>query len=145
MYAWRHPNRPIPNNVDTRINFTGKIQVFHSATARFYAPSDLCGAGGMYRQCIWCNPFWYGHPRQDTVFVVQDEGKTGMEGMLVARLCLLFSIVDEYSDETVPCALVSWFIPANDQRDPDTHMWTVKAEGTCTTWPVQVIHLKSIA
>lgn len=147
LYARRHPSRPIPNDVDTRVNFTGKIQVFHSATTRFYAPSDLCGAGGMYRQCIRCNPSWYGHPRQDTVFVVQDddEGQIGMEGMLVARLHLLFSIVDEYNDETVPCALVSWFIPDQDHRDPDTRMWTVKAEGTRTEQPVQVIHLKSIA
>jgi hypothetical protein len=68
-----------------------------------------------------------------------------MEGMLVARLHLLFSIFDEYNVETVPCALVSWFIPDRDHRDPDTHMWTVKAEGTRTEQPVQVIHLKSIA
>jgi hypothetical protein len=45
----------------------------------------------------------------------------------------------------VPCALVSWFLPVSDQRDPDTSMWTVKPEGTRRRQPVQVIPLKSIA
>ncbi|KAJ7678406.1 hypothetical protein B0H17DRAFT_109703 [Mycena rosella] len=32
--------------------FRGTIDVHHSAIARFYAPSDLCGAGGMYSERI---------------------------------------------------------------------------------------------
>jgi hypothetical protein len=43
------------------------------------------------------------------------------------------------------CSVVSWFLPASDQRDPDTGMWTVKPEGTRMRRPVQVIPLKSIA
>jgi hypothetical protein len=119
--------------------------VFHSAIARFYSPSDLCGAGGMYRQRIRCNPSWYGHTRRDTVFVVQDEGRPGMAGLLVARIHLFFSFVDDVDGETVPCALVSWFVPASNHRDPDTGMWIVEAEGTHRQRPTQVIHLKSIA
>ncbi|KAL0566547.1 hypothetical protein V5O48_015461 [Marasmius crinis-equi] len=30
--------------------FNGKISIFHSAVARFFAPSDTCGAGGMYQE-----------------------------------------------------------------------------------------------
>jgi hypothetical protein len=148
LYSIRHPDRLLPDNFQTCVNFSGKIQVFHSAVARFYAPSDLCGPCGMYRQRIRCNPSWRGNPRHDTVFVVQDEDQSGMPGMLVARIHLFFSFTDYETDEdgqTVQCALVSWFLPASDQRDPDTRMWTVKPEGTQMHRPVQVIPLKSIA
>jgi len=145
LYSRRHPNRSVPDDVITRVNFMGKIHVFHSAVARFYSTSDLCGAGGMYRQRIQSNPSWHGHPRRDTVFVVTDEDQPGMQGLLVARVLLFFSFVDDVDRETVPCALVSWFVPASNCRDPDTGMWTVKPEGTRTSHPVQIIHLKSIA
>jgi hypothetical protein len=145
LFSHRHPTRPIPDDINNRVHYSGKIQVFHSAVTRFYAPSDLCGAGGMYRQRIRCNPSWYGHPRHDTVFVVQDKDEPGMQGMLIARLHLLFSFVDSDDGEVVPCALVSWFILAQDHCDPDTGMWVVKPEGTRALRPVQVIPLKSIA
>ncbi|KAF8485593.1 hypothetical protein F5888DRAFT_1625523, partial [Russula emetica] len=42
----------------------------NSAIARFFAPSDLCGAGGMYQERIRCNPSWRDeYARYDTVFV----------------------------------------------------------------------------
>ena len=145
----RHPNRSLPHDFNTRVNFTGKIWVYHSAVTRFYAPSDLCGPCGMYRQRIRCNPSWYGKPRNDTVFVVQDD-QPGMKGMLVARVRLLFSFTDldydvKNSGETMQCALVSWFLPTSDQCDPDTGMWTIKPEEMQGCQPVQVIPLKSIA
>src|ERR1700720_1448343 len=38
---------------DSRIEFDFAHYHFdHSTIACFYAPSDLCGAGGMYRECI---------------------------------------------------------------------------------------------
>lgn len=148
LYSRRHPTRPIPDDVDTRINFSGKIHVFHSAVTRFYAPSDLCGPCGMYRQIIRSNPLWYGHPRHDTVFVVQDEDQPGMRGMLIARVHLFFSFMDYEVTERgdhVQCALVSWFLPVSNQRDPDTGMWAVQPEGTRRHRLTQVIPLKSIA
>jgi hypothetical protein len=72
LYSRRHPQQPTPDDVIVCVNFMGKIHVFHSAISRFYSPSDLCGAGGIYRQRIRCNPSWYGHPGRDTIFVVQD-------------------------------------------------------------------------
>jgi len=60
----RHPSRPVPNDVENQVNFSGKIHVFHSAITRFYSPSDFCGPCGMCRQRIRC--------RHDTAFVVQD-------------------------------------------------------------------------
>jgi hypothetical protein len=94
LYSMRHPSRPLPEDFETRVAFSGKIHVFHSAVARFYAPSDLCGPCGMYRQRIRCNSSWFGNPRRDTVFVVQDEDQPGMRGMLIARIHLLFSFTD---------------------------------------------------
>ncbi|KAF8812067.1 hypothetical protein BYT27DRAFT_7221263 [Phlegmacium glaucopus] len=153
LYSIQHPNRPVPDDVETRVNFSGKIYIFHSAITRFYAPSDLCGPCGMYRQRIRCNPSWYGHPQHDTAFVVEDENQPGMQGMHIAQIRLLFLFTDYETNEVlevstgkqIQCALVSWFVPASEQRDPDTGMWTVKPEGTRRHQPVQVIPLKSIA
>ena len=52
LYSIRHPNRLLPDDFQTRVNFSGKIHVFHSAVTRFYAPSDLCGPCRMYHQRI---------------------------------------------------------------------------------------------
>ncbi|KAF8156943.1 hypothetical protein B0H34DRAFT_711270 [Crassisporium funariophilum] len=105
LYTRKHPHRQVSNDVAVRIGFTGKIHQ------------------------IRYNPLWYGHSRRNTVFVVQDESQPGMQGMLIARVHLFFSFDDEDSQETVPCALVSWYLPASDDCDPDTGMWVVKPEG----------------
>jgi hypothetical protein len=73
-----------------------------------------------------------------------------MQGMLIARVHLLFSFMDSSYESVegkneVQCALVSWFLPALEVRDPDTGMWMVKPVGTRRRQPVQVIPLKSIA
>lgn len=94
------------------MHFDGKFHIYHLAIAQFYAPSDLCGAGGMYHEHIHSNPSWYNNrSHHDTVFVVLDESQAGMHGMLVAHVLLFFSYYDAYLDESVPCALVNWFIP----------------------------------
>ena len=145
LFTQRHPTCPVLDNIENRVHFSSKIQVFHSAVARFYSRSDLCGVGSMYQQCIQSHPLWYSHPRCDTVFVVQDEDKPGMQGMLIAWLHLLFSFIDDDNGETVPCALMSWFVPSQGHTDPDTGMWVVQPEGTRAHQPVQIIPLKSIA
>ncbi|KIJ63554.1 hypothetical protein HYDPIDRAFT_92089 [Hydnomerulius pinastri MD-312] len=61
----------------------GPISVFHSAVAQFYAPSDLCGDGGMRREFIRSCPLWRGeHPRRDTVFITTHSEEEGMHGMV---------------------------------------------------------------
>ncbi|KAH9028665.1 hypothetical protein EDB85DRAFT_1867717 [Lactarius pseudohatsudake] len=107
--------------------FEGHIKVYHSAVARFYAPSDLCGTGGMYRERIRSTPNWRReYPRHDTVFVETDAELSGMRGMLVARVLLFFSFF--FRDQHYPCALVHWFIPVGDEPDHDTGMWVVRPE-----------------
>ncbi|KAF6759278.1 hypothetical protein DFP72DRAFT_1031991 [Ephemerocybe angulata] len=52
--------------------FHGIIHVYHSAVARFYSPSDICGVGG-----------WRGsYPRNDTVFVEVNPDISGIGGMM---------------------------------------------------------------
>ncbi|KAJ7439253.1 hypothetical protein B0H11DRAFT_2254004 [Mycena galericulata] len=98
---------PVP--IDVCPVFGGRITVHHSAIARFYAPSDLGGAGGMYREHIQSNPNWHGYARRDTVLV--DVGAPVMRGLVIGR-----------------CALVNWLVPVGDTPDPDTGMWVVELE-----------------
>ncbi|KAJ7635036.1 hypothetical protein FB45DRAFT_989651 [Roridomyces roridus] len=104
--------------------FGSHIKVFHSAIARFYAPSDLCGAGGMYSELIRANPNWHGYARHDTVFVAV--GGPAMAGLVVGRVLLFFAF--HYAGKDYQCALVHWFVPVGDTPDPDTGMWVVKPE-----------------
>ncbi|KAJ6563500.1 hypothetical protein B0H10DRAFT_1688189, partial [Mycena sp. CBHHK59/15] len=80
------------------------ITIHHSAIARFYAPSDLGGAGGMYRERIRSNPNWHGYPRRDTVLIDVDSPVMG--GIVVGRVHLFFSF--SFRDEDYRCALINW-------------------------------------
>jgi hypothetical protein len=104
--------------------FRSRIRVYHSAVARFYAPSDLCGAGGMYSERIRSNPNWHGYPRRDTVLINVD-GPV-MRGLVVGRVLLFFSFT--FSNKEHQCALVHWLVPVGDAPDPDTGMWVVEPE-----------------
>ncbi|KAJ7026200.1 hypothetical protein C8F04DRAFT_1298099 [Mycena alexandri] len=107
--------------------FGGRIYVYHSAVARFYAPSDLCGAGGMYRERIRSNPNWHGsYARRDTVFVDTDADRPGMLGLSIGRVFLFFSF--NYLGVDRSCALVQWISPYDDHPDPDTGLWVVTPE-----------------
>ena len=147
IYQRRHPNRELPLDFEHRVKFDGKIDIFHSAIATLFSPSDECGLHGMRREFIRSHPSWYGNhqPRHDTVFVVTDDDRPGMEGMLIARIHLFFSYFDDYLRENVPCALVSWFVPVGDQPDEVTGMWMVTPERIAGQTPLQVIHIESIA
>lgn len=104
-----------------------RIQVFVSARAVFYAPSEAAGPGGMHQEFIRCSPRWYGDkPRYDAVFVQTNPDLPGMLGMTVARVRGLFSFV--YDDLCHDCAFVEWFELDSDQPDPATGMWIVKPE-----------------
>jgi len=145
IHRQNHPNSAHLGTIDG--SFDGPIRVFHSAKVKFYAPSDLCGTGGMNRETIHANCNSRGSSRFDTIFVSVGNDKDIMGGLLVARVWLLFSYFDPYSREDVPCALVTWFVPPDDdsERDEVTGMWKVCPErdddGQC---PVQVIHLDTI-
>ncbi|KAF7354560.1 hypothetical protein MSAN_01369100 [Mycena sanguinolenta] len=120
--------------------FEGRIDVHHSAVARFYAPSDLGGAGGMYRERIRSTPSWYGHARRDTVLI--DIGGPVMKGLVVGRVLHFLSFV--FGDREYQCALVHWFVPVGDAPDPDTGMWVVEPEITAGSPSLEIINIKAI-
>ncbi len=92
LFHYNHPDlEQAPADIKDLPLFEGDIKVYHSAIATYYAPSDLCGAGGLHREYIRSTPSFHGHRCCDTVFVVLDESKKGMEGMEIGRILLFFS------------------------------------------------------
>ena len=148
-FLWQQLNPDSPSSpeeipIDECPHFGFKINVYHSAVARFYAPSDLCGTGGMHRERIRSTPSWRGeYPRYDTVFVETDAELPGMRGMVIGCVLLLFSF--SFRDHNYPCALIHWLVPAGDEPDNETGMWVVRPEfeGNCRS--LAVIHLDCIA
>ena len=121
-----------------------KVYVYSSAVATFYAPSDLCGSGGMRRERIHAVTSWrQGAPRYDCVFINTDDSEPGMRGLSVAQAKLFFAAtVDrvKYS-----CALVHWYSLIGDSADECTGMWVIEPDilDDGTPWTA-VIHLDSI-
>ena len=89
LYGILHPGCEIPTSLSQIPTFNSSIHVYHSAIARFYAPNDLCGAGGMSCEIICANPSWHRMKRYDTVFVALND-KPGMLGMVIACVLLFF-------------------------------------------------------
>lgn len=103
------------------------ITVFPSSLATFFAPSDICGTGGMRRERIRAVPSWYKGPgRYDTVFVETDASAEGMLALDVARVCLFFSFT--FRGNVYPCALVQWFRHVEEAPNEATGMWVVEPE-----------------
>ncbi|KAJ7500565.1 hypothetical protein B0H11DRAFT_2155527 [Mycena galericulata] len=130
LYEQLNPDSDIdPSDVplESCPRFDSRINVYHSATARFYAPSDLCGSGGMYRERIRSNPRWHGaYPRRDTVLINVDPELPGMLGMIIGRVFLFFSFT--HRDTYYTCALVQWFPRHGPTPDVDTGLWVVTPE-----------------
>jgi hypothetical protein len=40
------------------LQITTMVNVIHSATVTFFAPSNPSGIWGMQRKCIWATPLW---------------------------------------------------------------------------------------
>ncbi|KAL1740672.1 hypothetical protein HDZ31DRAFT_47033 [Schizophyllum fasciatum] len=120
------------------------VYVYHSAVARFYAPSDLCGPGGMRRERIRSTPTWSGVPRRDTVLIDVGADEDIMKGMNIGCVYLFLSF--KHNGTIYPCALIHWHIPNSDSPDPETGMWVVNPEYLGDGRPaLEVVHLESIA
>ncbi|KAK6988395.1 hypothetical protein R3P38DRAFT_3332062 [Favolaschia claudopus] len=97
------------------------IKVFPSAVAKFFAPSDQSGIGGMLRERIRAVRSWRGGPpRYDCVFVEGNADLPGFRGLLAARVLLFLSF--KYRGCIYPCALVTWFSSIGDKPCPDRIM-----------------------
>ena len=61
LYDHLYPDSDLPSS-DISLNacptFLGKVSIFLSAIATYYAPSDPCGIGGMHREYIRATPSW---------------------------------------------------------------------------------------
>ena len=141
LFHHNHPDlEQAPTNIEDLPLFEGEIKVHHSAIATYYVPSDLCRAGGLHCELIRSTPSFHRHERRDTVFVVLDESKKGME---IGCVLLFFSF--QYRRQNFSCVLINWFIH-DDEPDRDTGMWTVQMEhdrhGQLT---IEVIDVDSIA
>ncbi|KAJ7689175.1 hypothetical protein B0H17DRAFT_1296284 [Mycena rosella] len=142
LYEEIHGPLPVGIVALTRcLVFRGTIDVHHSVIARFYAPSDLCGAGGMYSEQIRSNPHWHGHARRDTVLV--DVDASVMRRLLIGRVLLFFSFT--FSDTDYECMLVRWFVPVGDSPDPGTGMWVVQPEVKDDEPSLDVLKIDSVA
>ena len=148
-FLWEILNPDLPRSPnEIPINecpfFECNINVYNSAIACFYAPSNLCGTGGMYHEWIQSTPNWHGeYLRQDTVFVETNAELPGMRGMVIGRVLLLFSF--SFRGHIYPCALLHWLVPVGDERDGETGMWIVRPEFEGNHRSLAVIHLDCIA
>lgn len=105
----------------------GKIRVFPSAVAIYYAPSDRSGNRGMFRERIRAVKSWRRGPaRNNCVFVSQNPTLPGFQGFFVARVCAFLSI--RLQKVTYPCALVSWFSTVGADPCPETGMWMIEPD-----------------
>ncbi|KAF9487940.1 hypothetical protein BDN71DRAFT_1485194 [Pleurotus eryngii] len=122
-----------------------KINVYPSAISTFYAPSDFSGTEGMRHERIRAMPKWRDDVggRYDTVYLSNESGKAGFQGLHVARLRLLFSF--KWRGASYPCALVHWFSVTGDCPDPLTKLWIVEPDMYANGLPVTaVVHLDTI-
>ncbi|KAH9937976.1 hypothetical protein B0H21DRAFT_698721 [Amylocystis lapponica] len=123
--------------------FDGHVAIYHSASATFYAPSELSGPGGMHRELIRSNPAWYNqYARFDTLLVQNEADVDGMLGMLVGRVLTFLAFSHE--DVRYPCALVEWLMVDGEAPDPLTGMWMVKPEIVRGERTIGLIHLDCV-
>jgi len=146
LYDVLNPAAVIPGadvSIHDCLMFSGRVRVCHLAVSIYYAPSDVCGIGGMHRKIIQSTRSWYKGPeRRDTVFVVKDQEQDGFQGLDVARVMLFFDFT--FLDTVYPCALVEWFTMAGQWPCDTAGMWIVKPD-MIRGWQVtSVIHLDTI-
>jgi hypothetical protein len=109
--------------------FNSSINVHTSASAVFYAPSELAGAGGMHREIIRSTSSWYNsYERRDTVLYHSPQSSEDthgpLAGMMVGRVLRFISFT--HNDVRYPCALIEDFELVHDEVDSLTGMWVVR-------------------
>ncbi|KAF8958618.1 hypothetical protein BDZ97DRAFT_1841060 [Flammula alnicola] len=147
LFDQLHPNAPNPSfeqPLNVLPTFNGRIKVFHSAVAEFFAPSDPAGVGGMHRERIRATTMWRGEgPRHDCLFATKDPDLKGMRGLHAARAILFFSF--KFNHILYPCSLVQWFSAVGEEPCPETGMWMVERDWEEDgTQSMGVIHVDSI-
>jgi hypothetical protein len=102
--------------------------VHTSASAIFYAPSELAGPGGMHREVMRSTSLWYrAYERRDTILFADASAldpEAALDGMAVGRVMRFLSF--DHDDAHYTCALVELFERTSDAVDPLTGMWIVR-------------------
>ncbi|KAG1801157.1 uncharacterized protein BJ212DRAFT_1305141 [Suillus subaureus] len=112
--------------------YMGRVSVFSSAAASFYAPSDLSGTGGMRCEHIQAMPS-----------CMNDEVSCGLDGLAIARV--LHFLGFKYQMKYLRCAVIRWFSYVTDSQDPDTGMYLVAPSTNDDGMPdVSIIHIDCI-
>lgn len=150
LYDQLHPDSELPGcDIEPALlpHPESTVAVFPSAIATFFAPSDVSGVCGMYRQRIRATPLWrrgdIPAPRYDTVLVSTGSDSDRFLGTHIARVKLFFSF--SHDDVEYPCALVEWFERVADGPEEETGMWLVQPELTLdNTRHASVIHLDTV-
>jgi hypothetical protein len=129
---------------DSHPRINGRVHVFNSAIATFYAPSDISGITSMRREHIRATSSWRkGQARYDTVLVNSNPKVEGVRGFEVARVFFFFSFWHE--NKEYPCALIQWYSHVGSEPDGDTGLWMVEPDTDDAGDPhLTVIHLDSI-
>ncbi|KAF7293855.1 C2H2-type domain-containing protein [Mycena chlorophos] len=138
----RDPSVEVP--LDTCPPVPARVMTYPSAIATFYAPSDQCGKGGLLSERIRSVHRWRGGPaRNDCVYVGGDDALPGFRGLLAARVLAFMSV--KHQQQTIPCALVTWFSAIGEEPDGDTGMWMVEPDlDHRGRREVDIIHLDTI-
>ncbi|KAF8833396.1 hypothetical protein BDN67DRAFT_1017603 [Paxillus ammoniavirescens] len=126
LYQQENVNNP-RDLADVHLNecpcYDGRISLFNSAAATFYAPSDISDITGMHREYIRSCPSWRnGYARLDCAFVTTNPELEGMLGLDIVCILAFFSFMQHR--KYYPCAVVCWFV-CLEEPDPDTGMWIV--------------------
>jgi hypothetical protein len=142
LFEQLHDNTAPPRDALPRIN--GRIHVFYSAVATFYAPSDISGITSMRREHIRATSSWRkGQARYDTVLVNSNPEVEGVRGFEVARVFLFFSF--QHKNKEYPCALIQWYSHVGSEPDEVTGFWIVEPDTDVSGDPhLAVIHVDSI-
>jgi hypothetical protein len=123
--------------------FDNLITLYPSAVSTYFAPSDLCGVGGMHSERIRATPDWRREgPRYDTIFVNTNPKEDGMRGLDIARVKQFFSFKSQ--GHLYPCAIVQWYSRHGDEPDEDTGMWIVEPDVQDDEPITEIIHLDTI-
>lgn len=124
-------------------SFHGRVSIYHSAKAVFYAPSELSGVFGMHSENIRSNPSWRGeYARWDTVLINLEPSERGFRSMIVGRVKAFLAFTHDLV--RYPCALVEWFLRQNDEPHAETGMWIVEPEILDRKRVTGLVHIDSI-
>ena len=122
----------------------GKIHIFNTAVATFYAPSNISGVTGMRREYIQAVSSWRNGPAcYDCVLVNAKPDVDGAWGFEVARVFLFFSFL--HGGKEYLCAFIQWYSFVGTGPNEDTGCWVVEPDiGDNESPHVAVIHIDCI-